>query len=185
LTLEEFLQQRGIDEHPYKEFIDGRIEAKALPRSSHSILQRRLLVRLDQFATATDLGEVFPELRCTFAGRSIIPDLTFLLRDHIPRDEQGRMVEKVCIPPDVQIEIVSPEDSVAKLRQKLIHGTSNGCSLGILIHPKSEWVEVYGPSGEPHRLGPDGSISGEPVLPGFQLAVKELFGWLGPPRKGP
>ena len=89
MTLEEFLRLPGIDEHPYREYIDGRIEAKVSPQKKHSTIQKRLVSHLDDFAVPRSLGESFPELRCTFAGRSIVPDVVFLLRDHIETDENG------------------------------------------------------------------------------------------------
>src|SRR5262249_15563919 len=87
LTLEEFLRTPGIDERPYKEFIDGRIETKMSPQKKHGRLQKRLINHVDAYSEPRDLGETFPELRCTFAGRSIVPDVVFLLDEHIETDE--------------------------------------------------------------------------------------------------
>src|SRR5205085_10988739 len=89
LTLEEFLRLPDIDEHPCLEYIDGRIEAKVAAQKRHSVLQMRLGERLNDFAEPRRLGMVFPELRCTFAGRSIVPDLVFLLEGHIGVDDPG------------------------------------------------------------------------------------------------
>ena len=43
LTLDEFLRLPGIDERPYKEYIDGRVETKMSPRKKHSLVTLRLL----------------------------------------------------------------------------------------------------------------------------------------------
>jgi len=94
LTLEEFLRLPEIDEHPYLEFIDGRIEAKVSPQKKHSVIQKRLMMSLDSFSQARGLGETFPELRCTFAGRSLVPDLVFLTTDHIQADSQGDLINE-------------------------------------------------------------------------------------------
>jgi Uma2 family endonuclease len=180
ITLEEFLRRPNIDEHPYLEYIDGRIEAKVSPQKKHSRITKYLTNRLDQFAQPAGLGESFPELRCTFAGRSIVPDVVFLLRDHIEVDEHGEVVNETFRPPDIHVEIVSPDQSVKKSRSKLEHSTGNGCPLGWLIHPERKWIEVYRPGQPPVRLAPDGALTGEPVLPGFRVAVAEVFGWLIP-----
>src|SRR5215207_7666611 len=89
MTLEEFLRRPEIDEHPYLEYIDGRIEAKVSPQKKHSVIQGRFVERFNHFATPLRLGYAFPELRCTFAGRSIIPDVVFLLKAHIELDDRG------------------------------------------------------------------------------------------------
>src|SRR5947208_3455849 len=86
LSLDEFLRLPEIDERPYLEYIDGRIEAKVSPQKRHSILQSRIMRSLDDFARPASLGLAFPELRCTFAGRSLVPDVAFLLADHVDVD---------------------------------------------------------------------------------------------------
>src|SRR5437763_1879348 len=82
LTLEQFLKLPDIDEHPAREYIDGKVEEKVAAQKKHCMIQKQLVVSLDAFAEPTFLGTAFPELRCTFAGRSIVPDVVFLLADH-------------------------------------------------------------------------------------------------------
>jgi Uma2 family endonuclease len=176
MTLEEFLKLP--EDKPYLEYIDGRIEAKVSPQKEHSLLTLRLLERLNRWAEPARLGLAFPELRCTFAGRSIILDVVFLLKDHIEINERGRPVNETPWPPDIHVEIISPEQSLKKARAKLTHSTSNGSSLGWLIHPDRETIDVYRPGQPAERMTSDGVLEGEPVLPGFRLPVAEVFGWL-------
>ncbi|MBX6312105.1 MAG: Uma2 family endonuclease [Isosphaeraceae bacterium] len=185
ITLEEFLRLPQIDEPPYLEYIDGRIEPKVSPQKKHSRIAIRLGARLDQFAEAGGLGAAFVELRCTFAGRSILPDLVFLRQEHIDYDEQGLLVNETCRPPDLHVEIVSPDQSIAQNRRRLAHSLAHGCALGWLIDPERRVIEVHRPGQAPERLPADGTLSGEPVLPGFRLGVAEVFGWLVRPRPGP
>ncbi len=185
LTLEEFLRMPEIDQQPYLEFIGGRIEAKAMPKTKHSIIQMRLTARLDEHAEPRRLGIPFPELRCTFAGRSIVPDIAFLLDLHILTDDRGEFVDETPIPPDIHIEIISPDRHEKKSREKLAHSTANGSALGWLIHPYRETIHLYRPGREPELLPHDGVLEGEPVLPGFRLPVAEVFGWLVHRRPGP
>src|SRR3954451_10035849 len=135
MTLEEFLRLPDIDEHPYLEYIDGRVEAKVSPQKKHTVLQDEFATRLNGFARPARLGRAFPELRCTFAGRSVLPDVTFLLDAHIEVDALGEFVDETPHPPDTHIEIISPDRSVKKSHAKLIHSTANGCPLGWLVHP--------------------------------------------------
>ncbi len=178
LTLEEFLRTPGIDEPPYQEYIDGRVEVKVSPQKKHGIIQVDLCGYFNQFAKPRKLGRAFPELRCTFAGRSILPDVTFLLMEHIPLDERGEPIDETLIPPDIHVEIISPDKKLKKSREKLIHSTSHGCPLGWLIHPSARWIEVYRPGQAPERFSEDDVLEGEPVLEGFRLPVSAVFGWL-------
>jgi Uma2 family endonuclease len=183
ISLEEFLRLPEIDEHPYLEYIDGRIEAKVSPQKKHGLLEKRLMMHVDAYAQPRQLGETFPELRCTFAGRSIIPDVVFLLDEHIETDESGEVLDPTFRPPDIHIEIVSPDQSVERCREKLIFSRANGCPLGWLIDPIRKTVQVYRPGRRPQRLPADGVLDGEPILPGSRLAVAELFGWLRRPER--
>jgi len=185
LTLEEFLELPEIDEHPYLEYVDGRIEAKVSPQKKDSSIQGSLLRRLDDFAEKQERGESFPELRCTFSGRSIVPDVVFLLSEHIETDSEGEYIDETFRPPDLHIEIGSPHQPLKRNRDRLLFSTSNGCLLGWFIDPERRIVEVYRPGQAPERLPDDGVILAEPVLPGFRLPVRELFGWLKPRHSGP
>jgi Uma2 family endonuclease len=185
LTLEEFLRRPDIDEHPYLEYIDGRIEAKVSPKKKHSAIQGGLVDRFNRFATPLRLGKGFVELRCTFAGRSIIPDVVFLLKAHIELDDQGEYLDDTPWPPDVHVEIVSPDQSARKARGALIFSTAHVCPLGWLIDPYKKTIDAHRPGRPVERLAPDGVLEGEPVLPGFRLSGDEVFGWLIHHRPGP
>jgi Uma2 family endonuclease len=178
ISLEEFLRLPEIDEHPYLEYIDGRIEAKVSPQKQHGLLGKQLMKHVDAYSEARQLGTTFPELRCTFAGRSMIPDVVFLLDEHIEIDERGVVANPTLRPPDIHIEIVSPDQSARKCREKLVFSRANGCRLGWLIDPERETVHVYRPGRPTKRLPADGVLEGNPVLPGYRLPVAELFGWL-------
>jgi Uma2 family endonuclease len=184
MTLEEFLRMPEIDEHPYLEYIDGRIEARVSPQKKHGRLEKRFINHLDGYSEPRELGEAFPELRCTFAGRSIIPDVAFLLDEHIETDENGEILDPTLRPPDIHIEIVSPEQSVKKCREKLTFSTANGCPLGWLIDPIRKTVHVFRPGQRAKQVPADGILDGDPVLPGYRLPVAELFDWLKVRRPG-
>ncbi len=183
ITLEEFLRMPEIDEHPYQEYIDGRMEAKGMPQMKHSALQKRLMEHVNGFARRENSGESFPELRCTFAGHSIIPDVVFLREEHIGYDKGGELINQIVRPPDIHVEIVSPDQSARKCREKLIFSTTNDCLLGWLIDSELRMVQVFRAGQPPIQLTADGVLEGEPVLPGYRLSVSELFGWLK--RKNP
>ncbi|SIO66497.1 Endonuclease, Uma2 family (restriction endonuclease fold) [Singulisphaera sp. GP187] len=176
LTLEEFLALP--EEEPSLEFINGRVEAKVSPQKKHGVIESKITESLNRFAEPTFLGMAIPELRCTYAGRSIVPDVVFLLDAQIGTDEQGEIQNETFVPPDLHVEIISPDQTPRLAREKLVHSTSNGCSLGWLIDPEKKWVDVYRPGQPPETLALDGVLEGEPVLPGYRLPVAEVFGWL-------
>lgn len=184
LTLDEFLDLPEIDVHPYMEYIDGRVVAKVSPQKKHSALTSFFLERLNRLAIPGGLGEAYPELRCTYAGRSIVPDVVFLLEEHIEVDDEGYPIDETRIPPDLHIEIISPKQGVTEADEKLWHSTAHGCPLGWLVHPYRRTIAEYRPGREPRILKAGDMLEGEPFLPGFRLPVDEVFGWLGRRRPG-
>jgi Uma2 family endonuclease len=185
MTLEEFLKWPRIDEKPYLEYYEGRIEVKVSPQRKHSIIEMRLLDALSRFAEPSRLGLAFPELRCTFSGRSIVPDVVFQLDANIDCDASGEFVNEVFRPPDIHIEIRSPDQSVKKTREKLAHSVANGCPLGWYIDPERRTIDIYRPGIAPERLPAEGFLDGTPVLPGFRVPAAEIFGWLKYRTQGP
>ncbi len=178
MTLAEFLAWPEIDEKPYLEYIDGRIEEKLSPQARHSLIQLNLPPALNAFALPRRLGLALPELRCTFGGRSIIPDVVFLLDASIRTDERGDIVDEIMTPPDIHVEIRSPDQSKARTVEKIEHSIAQGCPLGWFIDPDQRNIRVYRPGRAVEVLGADGVLDGDPILPGFRLAVAEVFGWL-------
>jgi Uma2 family endonuclease len=176
MTLEEFLELP--EDQPALEYIDGRIEAKVFPRFKHSLITLRLLERLNRWAGPGHLGLALPERRCTFAGRSIIPDIVFLLDEHIEDDASGEPIDQVWRPPDIHVEIICPDQGMKESRGKIEHSTAHGCPLGWLIHPDNKSVDVFRPGQPASRMSPEGILEGEPILPEFRLPVAEVFGWL-------
>jgi Uma2 family endonuclease len=177
ITLEEFLELPDNDD---LEYIEGRIEKKVSPQKSHAEITGQLWNCLNAFAAPRKLGRAYIELRCTFAGRSIVPDVVLLLKQHIEIDADGEPVDETWWPPDLHVEIISPKQSVKASREKLAHSTSNGCPLGWLINPEARprYIDVYRPGRPAERMPADGVLDGDPVLPGFRLPVTEVFGWL-------
>lgn len=178
LTLEEFLRLPDIEEAPALEYIDGRVVRKAMPKTKHSVLTGELYTSLNRHARPGGLGRAFGELRCTFAGRSIVPDLVFLRTENIKLDPDGSFADEVDRPPDIHIEILSPDQSPRDTHLKLLHSTANGCALGWFFDPYKKVIDLYRPGRTPERLAEDGVLEGEPVLPGFRLPAAEVFGWL-------
>jgi Uma2 family endonuclease len=74
LGLEEFLKLP--ETKPASEFVNGEITQKPMPQGEHSRLQGKLCTAINQIAETAKIAYAFPELRCTFAGRSIVPDIS-------------------------------------------------------------------------------------------------------------
>ena len=87
-------------------------------------------------------------------------------------DEQEKFLP-LC--PDFVIELRSPSDRLFDVQKKMQEWMDNGCRLGWLIDPVEGKTVVYREDGGNSVVESfDETISGEDVLPGFVLELKEL-----------
>ncbi len=176
LTLSEFLELP--DTKPASEYIEGQIYQKPMPQGEHSILQTRLSQAINQVGENQKLALALTELRCTFGGRSIVPDLSVFEWQRIPRKANGRISNKFEIPPDWVIEILSPDQSASRVINKIIFCLKRGTKLGWFIEPEDESVMVFQPDCLPDVKYADETLSVLEVLGDWQLSVANVFSWL-------
>lgn len=87
LSLVDFLQLP--ETKPASEYIDGQIYQKPMPKGKHSAIQTFLAPAINQVAIPKQIARAFTELRCTFGGRSLVPDITVFSWERIPVDANG------------------------------------------------------------------------------------------------
>ena len=131
ITLEEFLKQP--ETKPASEYINGQIIQKPVHQRKHSTLQIELASAINQAGKAKKLAYVFTELRCTFAGCSIVPDIAIFEWQRIPLDDNGQIVDRFEIAPDWIVEILSPEQWTNRVIRKIVFCLKNGTKLSYII----------------------------------------------------
>ncbi|PSO73960.1 MAG: hypothetical protein BRC50_11910 [Cyanobacteria bacterium SW_11_48_12] len=174
LTLEEFLKLPYLEESPAWEYVDGVALQKPMPKTRHSILQKRLLSEID--GNSSDYTAL-PELRCTFAGRSVVPDVAVITWSRIGINEAGEPEDNFIEAPDWSIAILSLEQKATRVIDNLLHCLRHGCKLGWLIDPDDYSVLTFTPQHEPDICRGDRQL---PVLEGVNLEVTaaQFFVWL-------
>ena len=109
LTLAEFLELP--ETKPAAEYIDGQIIQKPMPQGKHSAIQGEFVPTINGVVKPKRIVRAFPELRCTFGGRSTVSDIVVVIWSRIPRDENGEVANIFPGNPDWTIEILSPDQS--------------------------------------------------------------------------
>ena len=113
-----------------------------------------------------------PDYEYTLLG----PDVAFTSFARLPDPPPEKYYP---VMPDLAVEIMSPNDTLAEARRKAERYLRHGSRLVWIVQPKRRGVELC-------RLLDDGSIAalfvgeGESlaapdILPGFELAIDELF----------
>ena len=174
-TLEEFLKLP--ETKPAREYIDGKIYQKPMPQGKHSRLQSKLVSAINQAGESQKLALALTELRCTFAGRSIVPNIAVFEWQNIPLDENGQIANRFTIAPDWIIEILSLQQSANQVMRKIIFALNNGTKLGYFIDPDDESVTVFKPNQLPDIKEKQDILPVLEVLQ-WQLKAEDVFSWL-------
>ncbi|MEH1774910.1 MAG: Uma2 family endonuclease [Nostoc sp.] len=176
LSLEEFLKLP--ETKPASEYFNGRIYQKTMPQGEHSTLQIELASAINQVAKLQKLAYAFPELRCTFEGRSIVPDIAVFEWQRIPLLPNGKITNKFEIPPDWIIEILSPEQSPNRVISKITFSIQNGAKLGWLLDSADESIMIFEPNKLPELKEKQDILPVLNILENWQLTVADVFSWL-------
>lgn len=178
-TIEEFLASSNIDQSPAYEYVEGVVRQKPMPKTRHSLLQKRLLREIDLHS---EVYTALPELRCTFAGRSIVPDITVVPWSRIPVNELGEPEDNFTQAPDWSIEILSPNQTVNRVIDNLLHCIKNGSQLGWLIDPDDYSVLIFLPGQEPSLVKGNSRLSLLEEID-LELTAEQIFAWLKIPKR--
>lgn len=77
--------------------------------------------------------------------------------------------------PTLAVEILSPNDTVEEIHEKVAACRSAGVPLLWVLNPYDRLVTVHRPDAEPEAFNVLQELSGEPHLPGFRVKVARLF----------
>ncbi len=120
-------------------------------------------------AVGSSVGYLLPD------GAVLSPNASWVSPERLATvtPEQLRKFPPLC--PDFIIEVKSPSDRIPTLQAKMEQWLTNGVRLGFLIDTETETAYVYAPGQPLHTVqGFENELSGEPVLPGFRLDLREL-----------
>jgi Uma2 family endonuclease len=174
LSLDDFLKLPNLEDSPAWEYMDGVAIQKPMPKTRHSILQKRLLAEVD--SQTTDYTALL-ELRCTFGGRSIVPDVAVIAWNRINLNEVGEPEDDFTEAPDWTIEIFSPDQKVNRVIDNILHCLKYGSKLGWMLDPDDYSVLAFMPQAEPEVYRGDRQLK---AIEGVQLALtpQQIFAWL-------
>jgi Uma2 family endonuclease len=173
MTLEEFL--KVPEEEPPLELFGGEVAQKLIGHMWRSAIMGHVAMRVEMYAHSRNLGRAFTSLRCSHSGVSTVLDVAYFVRERVPRDATGHLLEDALIPPDIAAEIVSPGQSVTDLLLRCLWYVANGVKISILIDPHRRSVVLFRPGTEPIALRDTGTLDLGDVIPEFALDLADLF----------
>ncbi len=160
------------------EFVNGRIVDRPEMGATADRIATKLIYRLENFVETQGLGQVFGGscgYRCFSTERLRVrfPDVSFLAKGRLPNEviPDGH----IEIPPDLAVEVISPNDNANNVEERLVDLLEAGTRLMWLLYPSTRHVMIFRQGPNCSRLGPSDSLDGEDVLPGFSCKIADLF----------
>jgi Uma2 family endonuclease len=173
-SLQEFLAMPESGDR--MELIDGEIVSKVSPTSPHSLAQKRLLIRLNDWCEETNLGEVNPEWTVTLKRNGMdwapVPDLTYISYERVPADwdELGPCPGI----PQLVVEIISPGQTFSGMTSKATDYLLAGIKSVWVVEPQNRSVTIFHAGELPQIITDDGIIS-DLLLPGLAISLSDIF----------
>lgn len=156
---------------------DGKILIKSPSGLKTGSFNAKVVAKLLTWNETHQLGEVADSSTGFYLpnGAMRAPDASWTSKERLSgfTDEQLEKFPYVC--PEFVIEMLSPSDSLKKTKAKMTEYIQNGALLGWLIDRKKKQVFIYRADGsEQHLTSFDEPLSGEQVLPGFELNLSSF-----------
>lgn len=173
-TVEEFVALYGNSKT--HELIRGElreVNTPAMAGEEHGRIGAILLTYLGIFVLQNKLGQHYGSDTSfqIMPGTLRMPDVAFVKAERVIRGSGY-----IPIPPDLAVEIVSPNDTWDEVEDKIELYLQAGVSLIWAIRPSRKRVYIYRPNNQqPEIVDINGELDGGQVLPGFKLKVSQLF----------
>jgi Uma2 family endonuclease len=153
------------------EFIAGEIvEVVSSSKSSRTAVKMssRITIHVDDNhlgrVTGADGGYIV-------YGEKYIPDVAFISYTRQPRDPN---LPYNPLAPDLAIEVLSEGNTQTEMTRKIGNYLAAGTVVWV-ADPEAQTIDVYTPNQPRKTLRMGDSVEGDPILPGFRLAVAYVF----------
>lgn len=159
----------------YCELVNGTLVEKAMG-FFETYLATVLVQLIQRWSDYSQIGFVVAEGALTRLSDGLvrIPDVSFYRWDRIGSRTVPR--DPICsLTPNLAVEIVSRSNTRAEMERKRQEYFEAGVELVWIVYPTTKTAEVWSTPRDCHIAGIDDALSGENVLPGFSLSMREWF----------
>ena len=173
ITAEQLLQMPAVE---HCELVRGEIIKMSPSGLEHGRVANRISVRLGVYVEEHQLGIVTTAEAGFQIGHNPdtvrAPDVAFLSAARVPKNPMAGFFDG---PPDLAVEVLSPNDRAGEVLKKIQEWLHAGCRMVWLVDPSTRTVTVYHDLRTAQVLTAEDTISGDDLLPGFSLPVTEFF----------
>lgn len=157
------------------EIVNGEIEVKEMAGAKAGGVAARIIIEVGYYVKTKKLGRLYtPDTTFTIGKNERMPDVSFITAKRIPK--KGEPSKKWSFAPDLAVEVVSPTDSVKKVRDRLQEYFAAGVKEVWVVEPEISLLSVYHEPLKPTAiLTKEDELTSEEIFPGFRLKLSEIF----------
>ena len=166
----------SVEDEGLFELVNGKLVEKQMS----SLASRTAIIvgaRLTRFIESSrSAGLLFSEqtFQCFPRSPEMVrrPDIAYVVPERaadVPDEDHFHF------PPNIAIEVISPGNRMNEFEEKLADYRSAGIKLVWEVNPTFRFIRIHRLDGSTTRLSESESITGEEVLTGFSMGVKELL----------
>lgn len=175
LTIEQFLLQPH--EETLTELVQGEVHKVPPSGLRHGLTCAQIANHLLDYLEAHNLGRVTTNNSGVITTRNPDsvrgPDLCYYSYKKIPANQAPTGYPDTA--PEIVFEVMSPSDSWADLPEKAAEFLRAGVNIVCVIDPESSTAQVFRASQSPQRVHLEEELTFEPLLPGFQMPLREIL----------
>lgn len=168
---------RLSDDGMRRELVDGELRVMSPRGAEHGAVCAAVAALLFAHVKARRSGRTFGAETGFVLGHAPdtvrAPDAAFVGRERA--DEVGRTEQFWPAAPDFAAEVASPSDRAADVERKARDWLAAGTTLVLVLDPRERSATVYTPGCEPRRFGDGDTLDLDAGVPGWRVAVNELF----------
>ena len=101
------------------------------------------------------------------------PDIAFIRQEHLPESDPAEAFWPG--PPDLAVEVLSPNDRRADLDEKIRDWLAAGVQLVWIVDPSQRTVTTYRSPEDVTVQTADDELAGGKIVPGFRCSITEIF----------
>jgi len=157
------------------ELVAGELRTMSPSGEVHGGIAATFTTYLNVYVLAHRLGRVFAAetgfLLATDPDTVLAPDVAFVRAERLGVASSGFHRGA----PDLAVEIVSPNDRYTEVDDKVATWLACGTRMVVVVNPRRRSLAVHRSAVAVRHLTVEDRLDGEDVVPGWTLAVRDLF----------